>query len=67
MRFLGTLLRLYSYAFHLALSAFLLGVAVIAIASRRPPALGMVPFGEDLMTSGVAILGSIGLFSTLLA
>jgi len=27
----------------------------------------MLPFGEDVMTSGVAILGSIGLFSTLLA
>lgn len=67
MRFLGSLLRLYSYAFHLALSAFLLGVAVIAVASHRPPALGMVPFGEDEMVSGVAILGLIGLFSTLLA
>ena len=67
MRFFGTLLRLYSYAFHLALSAFLLGVEVIAVTSHRPPALGVVPFGEDEMVSGVAILGSIGLFSTLLA
>ena len=67
MRFLGILLRLYSYAFHLALSAFLLGVAFIALSSHQPLALGMLPFSEEEMVSHVAMLGAAGLFSTLLA
>ena len=65
--FVGILLRLYSYMFHLALSAFLLGIAVIAVSSHQPLALGMLPFSEDQMVSRVAILGAIGLLSTLLA
>jgi hypothetical protein len=67
VRFLGILLRLYSYAFHLALSAFLLGVAFIALSSHQPLALGMLPFSEEEMVSHVAMLGAAGLFSTLLA
>jgi hypothetical protein len=64
---LGILVRLYSYAFHLALSAFLLGVAFIAASSHQPVALGMLPFGEERMVSHVAMLGAAGLFATLLA
>jgi len=65
--FVGILLRLYSYMFHLALSAFLLGIAVIAVSSHQTLALGMLPFSEEQMVSRVAILGAAGLFSTLLA
>lgn len=67
MTFIGILLRLYSYAFHLALSAFLLGVAAIAASSHQALALGMLPFSEEQMVSHVALLGAAGLFSTLLA
>ena len=67
MSFLGILLRLFSYAFHLALSAFLLGVAFIAASSHQPLALGILPFSEDPMVSRVAMLGAVGMFSTLLA
>lgn len=65
--FVGILLRLYSYMFHLALSTFLLGIAVISVSSHQPLALGMLPFSEEQMVSRVAILGAVGLFSTLLA
>jgi hypothetical protein len=65
--FVGILLRLYSYMFHLALSAFLLGIAVIAGWSHQSLSLGMLPFSEDQMLSRVAILGVAGLLATLLA
>ncbi len=65
--FVGFLLRLFSYLFHLALSAFLLGVAAIAAFSHQTLALGMLPFAEEQMVSRVAILGAIGLLATLLA
>jgi hypothetical protein len=53
--------------FHLALSAFLLGIAVIAASSHQSLALGMLPFSEDQMLSRIAILGAAGLLATLLA
>jgi hypothetical protein len=65
--FLGILVRLYSYAFYLALSAFLLGVAFIAVSSHQPLALGMLPFSEEQTVSHIAWLGAAGMFSTLLA
>jgi hypothetical protein len=65
--FAGILLRLYSYLFHLALSAFLLGIAGIAASSGQPLALRMLPFDDEHMVSRVAILGTVGLFATLLA
>jgi hypothetical protein len=65
--FIGILLRLFSYLFHLGLSAFLLGIAVIAASSHQALALGMLPFSEEQMVSRVAMLGAIGLLATLLA
>jgi hypothetical protein len=65
--FIGFLLRLYSYAFHLALSAFLLGIASIAATSHQPLALGMLPLSDEHTVSQVALLGAAGLFATLLA
>ncbi len=65
--FVGILLRLYSYMFHLALSAFLLGIAAIALWHHQPLSLGMLPFDEDQTVSRIAILGLAGLFATLLA
>jgi len=65
--FIGILLRLYSYMFHLALSAFLLGIAIISVSSHQTLALAMLPFSEEQMVSRVAMLGAAGLFSTLLA
>jgi hypothetical protein len=65
--FVGILLRLYSYMFHLALSAFLLGVAAIALWSHQPLSLGMLPFDEEQTVWRVALLGAAGLFATLIA
>jgi len=65
--FAGILLRLFSYMFHLALSAFFLGIALIALWSHQPLSLGMLPFDGDQTISRIAILGAAGLFATLLA
>jgi hypothetical protein len=65
--FLGILLRLYSYVFHLALSAFLTGAALIAATSHQELSLGMLPFDSEHMISRVALLGLLGLVCTLLA
>jgi hypothetical protein len=65
--FLGILLRLFSYVFHLALSAFLTGVAIIAASSHQTLNLGMLPFESEQLVSRVALLGVVGLVSTLLA
>ena len=67
MRFLGLLLRLFSYLYHLALSAFLLGISIIAGTSRQPLNLGMLPFSEAQMKLGVFALSVVGLITTLLA
>ena len=67
MRFLGILFRLFSYVFHLVLSAFLLGTAAIAASSHQSLSLKMLPFDDEHMVSRVAILGAVGLFCTLLA
>ena len=67
MTFIGILFRFYGYLFHLALSAFLLGIAGIAASSGQPLALRMLPFDDEHMTSRIAILGAAGLFATLLA
>jgi hypothetical protein len=53
--------------FHLALSAFLVGVAAIALSSHQPLSLGMLPFDEEQTVSRIAILGVAALFATLLA
>lgn len=63
----GFLLRLYSYLFHLALSLFLLGIAIVAATSRQPLNLRMLPFSEGQMVRGVLGLGLAGLVCTLLA
>ena len=68
MKFFGLLLRLWSYVFHLVLSAFLLGIALLAASSHSSLKLtGLLPFTDDKMLSGTMTLGIVGLLSTLLA
>ena len=67
MRAFGWLLRVYSYIFHLLLSLFLLGIAIVSSTSNQPLSLGMLPFSDEKMRSGVYTLAIIGLLATLLA
>jgi hypothetical protein len=53
--------------FHLALSAFLLGIAAIALWTHKPLSFGMLPFDEGQTVSRIAVLGAAGLFATLIA
>lgn len=67
LRAFGFLLRLYSYLFHLILSLFLLGIAILSYTSHQPLDLGMLPFTSDRIVSGVFLLGVAGLLATALA
>ena len=68
LKFFGFLLRVWSYVFHLVLSAFLLGIAMLASSSHAALKLaGLLPFTDEKMITGVVTLGIIGLLSTLLA
>jgi hypothetical protein len=67
VKFLAFVLRVYSFVFHLTLSVFLLGVAVIAYRANEPRNLGMLPFDEDYLVRDTALLGVIGVICTMLA
>jgi hypothetical protein len=65
---LGLLLRIYSYLFELGLSLFLIGLAIVAWASRpNNLALGMLPWEGAALGWIILILGIVGMASVLLA
>jgi hypothetical protein len=65
--FVNGLLKFYAYLFHLALSTFLLGIAILAQVSNQPLHLEMAPFDQERMISRVSLLGLIGFISIFLA
>lgn len=67
MKFVGFLLRMFSYFFHLLSSVFLLGIASIALLNHQSLNLRMLPFGEGKLVAGAFVLGLFGLTATLLA
>jgi hypothetical protein len=67
VKFLAAVLRVYSFVFHLALSAFLLGLAGIAYRTDQPVSLGSLPFFQENAVRDTLILGLLGLTFTLLA
>ena len=67
MSFVNGLLKFYAYLFHLALSTFLLGIAILAQVSNQPLHLEMAPFDQERMISRVSLLGLIGFISIFLA
>jgi len=64
---LSGLLKFYAYAFHLALSGFLLGIAILARKSHQPLQMEMVPFDQARMISRVSMLSLLGLICIFLA
>jgi hypothetical protein len=65
--FLQGLFKFYAYLFHLALSAFLIGIAILSTASRQPLHLEMTPFDQEKMISRVSLLSLIGFICIFLA
>jgi hypothetical protein len=67
MRFINGLLKFYAYLFHLALCAFLIGVAILSRTSHQPLHLEMVPFAQDRMISRISMLSLVGFICIFLA
>jgi hypothetical protein len=67
VKFFGFLLRLYSYAFHFALSSFLAASAVLASTTHRTMSLDMLPVVNENLVTRAALLAAAGLICTLLA
>ena len=67
MRFVNGLLKFYAYCFHLALSAFLFGIAVLARTGHQALHLDMLPFNQERMISRVSILSLAGFICIFLA
>lgn len=67
MRFLNGLLKFYAYVFHLALSTFLIAIAVIATTSHEPLHMEMLPFDQSELVARVSLLSLIGFICIFLA
>jgi hypothetical protein len=67
VKFFGFLLRLYSYAFHFALSSFLGASAVFAATTHPTMSLDMLPVVNENLVTRAALLAVAGLICTLLA
>jgi hypothetical protein len=65
--FLSGLLKFYAYLFHLALSTFLIGIAILARVSHQPLHLEMVPFDQEEMIARVSLLSLLGFICIFLA
>jgi hypothetical protein len=61
------LLRFYAYLFHLALSVFLIGIAILATMSNQPLNLEMLPFSSEDMVSRISLLSLAGFVCIFLA
>lgn len=67
MKALGFLLRAYSYIFHLILSLFLIGTALLTTSGEQLSLTGLLPFNAGDIVRGLLVLGAFGLLSTFLA
>jgi hypothetical protein len=65
--FIDGLLKFYAYLFHLALSSFLIGIAILASESHQPLHLVMVPFNQERLVSRVSMLSLLGFICIFLA
>ena len=64
---LRALMRVFSYLFHGLLALFLLGIAIVALLSRQPLDLGMLPWQGSALTYWVLGAALVGLLSVILA
>ena len=67
MAALRILMRAFSYLFHALLALFLLGIALIALSSKQPLQLEMLPWQGQTLTWWVLGGALLGLLSVILA
>ena len=68
MSVIATILKIFSYLFHFALSLLLIAISVVAVMSATHNLkLGMLPWTGRALTSWLFGLGLIGLFSVVSA
>ena len=67
MSFFNGLLKFYAYVYHLAMSAILLGMAVLATNTHSALHLGMLPFNQERLVSRISLMAIIGFICIFLA
>lgn len=67
MTYATTILKLYSFLFHLALSIFFISIAIIAQSNNQLLHLEMLPFDQSRLISRVTLLSLCGFISIFLA
>ena len=67
MSAINSLLKFFAYLFHLSLSVFFLGIAVLARSGHQALHMEMLPFNQERMVSRVSMLGLIGFICIFLA
>ena len=67
MKVIALLLRIYSYLFFLAISLFLLGIAIVASTSHQPLQLQMLPFSDEHVVTGTYVVAALGILIVVLA
>ncbi len=67
MSFVNGFLKFYAYLFHLALSTFLIGIAILATTSHQALHLDMLPFTQERLISRVSIISLAGFICIFLA
>ncbi|MBV8817190.1 MAG: hypothetical protein JO022_02465 [Acidobacteriaceae bacterium] len=64
---IGLILRVYAYLFHMILSLFLIGIALIADATGKPLKMDVLPWEGMKLNHWVLALGVLGILSVVLA
>ena len=67
MSFVNGLLKFYAYLFHLALSTFLIGIAILAATGHQTLRLEMLPFDHERLISRVSMMSLAGFICIFLA
>jgi hypothetical protein len=67
MTIFNGLLKFYAYVFHLAVSTFLIGLAILATTGHEALHLEMLPFNQERLVSRVSMMALVGFICIFLA
>ena len=67
MSFINGFLKFFAYLFHLSLSTFLFGIAILATTSHQALRLDMLPFSQERLISRVSMISLVGFICIFLA
>jgi len=65
--FINGFLKFFAYLFHLSLSTFLFGIAILATTSHQALRLDMLPFSQERLISRVSMISLVGFICIFLA